>query len=405
MEARSHFHPGEDRMKPETNASRPQIDASKFENTLQIGGISTGTLDTPGAGGARGGRVAWVDTGAGLRFLVALDRGGDIVNATYNQYGLVYLAPNGLPLPNAAHHVGAEWLRGWPGGLLTSCGPEYIGGPRVEDGTQTSLHGRASNLPACVEVLRNPDPRRGRMTMELGMTIRDTRVFGPIFEIRRRIHCTLGVPEIHVEDEVTNLGDTPAAHHWLYHCNFGYPLVDEGSRFIYGGDAEYWVVPSPEGRDIVQPISARELNALKRVPAQIASHAGGGERGVIVNNRNGPDGRARAGLINDRLGLGIELSFSARALPRLAHWQHYGPRRSYASALEPFYGSLLGSRRDHNPLAKSVLQPDESRRYAISFRIANTPAALRRLSAADSALNPLNAPRSKTKPALPSSLK
>jgi hypothetical protein len=364
------------------------FDPAKFENVHQLGGIRTGSLDAPGAGGAAGVRVALVDTGAGLRFTVALDRGGDIVDATYNEVGLAYLSPNGLRPPNPAYHQGMEWLRGWAGGLLTTCGPEYIGGPRVEAGGPTSLHGRFSNCPAALEAVRNPDPRRGRMEMELDLLVRDTRVFGPAYEIRRSLRCTLGQPEIVLEDEVTNCGDTPSAHHWLYHCNLGYPLLDEGTRFVYRGRAEYWEVPPPEGQDIVQPRSSAAMNRLKRVPPALPGHAGGGERGLIVAVPPDRDGMCRAGAINDRLKLGVRFAYPAAALPRMAHWQHYGPRGSYATALEPFHGSLLGRARDRDPSAESMLEPGESRKYSLRIRILTTPAELRAMAAHDGPVQP-----------------
>jgi hypothetical protein len=355
-------------------------------NIHQVGGIRTGVLDAAGGGV----RVALVDTGGGLRFTMALDRGGDIVDASFNEFGLAFLSPNGLRPPNPAYHQGTEWLRGWAGGLVTTAGPEYIGGPRVEAGGATSLHGRFSSSPAIVETIRNPDPRRGRWDMEIGLIIRDTRVFGPVFEIRRVVRCTLGQPEITIEDEVTNGGDTPSAHHWLYHCNFGYPLLDHGVRFIYRGRAEYWTVPPPEGEDIVQPLSFAAMNRLKRVPVAQAKHAGAGERGLIVAVEPADDGRCRVGLINARLRLGLEMIYPAKALPRMAHWQHYGPMGSYATALEPFYGSLLGRARDEHPSAGSTLAPGESRKYSLQLRVLHTATALRNLAAYDGALKPAN---------------
>lgn len=357
-----------------------EFDTAKFENIHQIGGIRTGTLNSV--------RVAFVDTGAGLRFTVALDRGGDIVDAHYNQFGLAYLTPNGLLPPNHAYHTGAEWLSGWAGGLVTTCGPHYIGGPRKEDGIQTSLHGRYSNQCAQIETLRNPDPHRGRTEMELGLRVRDTRMFGPNFEIIRTIRCMLGQPEILIDDEVTNRGDTRVAHHWLYHCNLGYPLLDRGGRFIYRGAAEFWIVPPPPGQDIVQPLSAAAMNALKRVPAALREHTGAGERGLIVQTESGRDGQCHIGLINEKLKLGVEFSYSPQALPRLAHWQHYGPRGCYATALEMFSGSLLGSARDKHRLARQFLKPGESRRYQLRIRVRATPAELRSLAAADGPLRP-----------------
>ena len=362
------------------------FDPDKFEDVRQLGGIRTGTLDAPAAGGGEDVRVAFFDTGSGLRFTVALDRGGDLVDAAFNDCALAYLSPNGLRPPNAAHHRENEWLRNWPGGLVTTCGPEYIGGSRTEAGAVTSLHGRFSNTPAAVVSLSNPDPRRGRLEMELALVIRDTRVFGPNYEVRRRIRCALGRPEIVIEDEVENCGDTACAHHWLYHCNLGYPLLDEGARFIYRGRAQYWQVPAPPGGDILRVISVAKMNRLKRVPAPLAEHAGGGERGVIVEVPPARDGVCRVGLINARRSLGLELAYPSAALPRLAHWQHYGPRGSYVSGLEPFHGSLLGSARDRDRQFHPTLVPGESRRYRLQLTVRRGAAELSRLAAHDGPL-------------------
>lgn len=368
------------------------FDPAKFENPLQLGGIRTGSLDTPGSGGGGTTRVALFDTGGGLRFTVALDRGGDIVDAAYNQHALAYLTPNGLVPPSPAYHTGMEWLRGWAGGLVTTCGPEYMGGPRRVDGAMTSLHGHYSGQPAQVETLRNPDPQRGRLDMELGLIVRVSRMFGPVFEIRRTLRCRLGVPEIHLEDEVMNRGDIRAAHHWLYHCNLGYPLLDRGARWVYRGKAEYWVVPPPPGEDIVQPLAAVAMNRLKRAPGGLPEHAGSGERGLVVDAQPERDGWCRIGLLNPRLRLGIEIRFPKETLPRLAHWQHYGPRGSYVGGLEPFAGSLLGPDRDHPTLAERFLEPGESRRYQLGLTVLADAASMRGLAKCDGPVVPASNP-------------
>jgi len=121
--------------------------ARLYDNVHQLGGIITGTFDTPAYSQGMGSsalptRVAMFNTGSGLRFTVALDRGGDIVDAFYNQHSLTYLSPVGLrpPMP-AAHVAPTAWLNNFAVGLLTTCGPRYIGGPREEDGIQTTQHG------------------------------------------------------------------------------------------------------------------------------------------------------------------------------------------------------------------------------------------------------------------------
>lgn len=351
----------------------------KIEHPLQLGGIRTGTLDADGAPV----RVAFVDTGSGLRFTVALDRGGDLIDAAYNDCALAYLTPNGLRPPSAAFHRGNEWLRNWPGGLVTTCGPEFVGGSRLEDGAETTLHGRFSNTPAVLTALCNPDPRRGARTMSLALVIRDTRAFGPNYEIRRRIQCTLGEPEIMIHDEVENMGDTVAPHHWLYHCNLGFPLLDEGARFVYRGRAKHWIIPPPPGCDIVQPIPAAAMNRLKRVPGPLPAHAGAGERGLVVELEPGPRGDCTIGLVNPRRALGLALTFPHSALPRLAHWQHYGPRGSFVSGLEPFSGSLLGSARESEPRFYPRLAPGEVRTYPLRIRVLRGASELRGLARHD----------------------
>ena len=47
-------------------------------NPAQLGGIETSVLDN---GPGRGVRVAWVNTGGGLRYKVVIDRGLDIADA------------------------------------------------------------------------------------------------------------------------------------------------------------------------------------------------------------------------------------------------------------------------------------------------------------------------------------
>ncbi|MFN0125554.1 MAG: DUF4432 family protein, partial [Verrucomicrobiales bacterium] len=216
----------------------------------------------------------------------------------------------------------------------------------------------------------------------------DSRFFGPVFEIRRTIRCTLGVPEISIEDAVTNRGDTRVAHHWLYHCNLGWPLLDQGARFIYRGKAEYWTVPPPPGQDIVQPLTAAAMNKLKRVPVPLPPHAGMGERGLIVDTGAERDGWCRIGLINDKLKLGLEISYPKAALPRMANWQHYGPRGSYVSGLEPFCGSLLGSTRDRHRLAQQFLEPGGTRNYQLKIRVLSGAGELRSLAQHDGPMAP-----------------
>ena len=56
----------------------PQNWKHTLSNSQQLGGIETSVLDN---GAGRGVRIAWINTGTGLRYKVVLDRGMDILDA------------------------------------------------------------------------------------------------------------------------------------------------------------------------------------------------------------------------------------------------------------------------------------------------------------------------------------
>lgn len=364
-------------------AGRP-LDLEKFENHHQVGGIRLARLEQPGAGG-RESRVALVDTGSGLRFTVALDRGGDIVEAFHNNLSLTYLSPNDHVPGHFAYQHGAAWLHSWPAGLVTTCGPRYIGPPRVEDGQTVGVHGTFANTPAVVEMALNPDPHHGRHEMLLSLIVRESRMFGPVIEVRRQIQCRLGESAIRIYDQVTNRGNTTTAHNWMYHCNFGYPLADAGSRLILAGAARF-------RRDADRPATKAKiraaLNQFKTLRDNVPEHAGSGEQVVLLDPPGDAEGTVHVGIINKRLNLGVELAYLREALPRLANWQHLGPRGSYVTGVEPFNGSLDGKDNDAHPLAAQWLEPGQTRRYQITITVHTERDALLRLAQHDGELTP-----------------
>jgi hypothetical protein len=72
----------------ENNSTQPDW-KHKISNPTQLGGIETAVLDN---GTERGTRIAWINTGTGLRYKVVLDRAMDIVDTFYNQHSLAWLS-------------------------------------------------------------------------------------------------------------------------------------------------------------------------------------------------------------------------------------------------------------------------------------------------------------------------
>jgi hypothetical protein len=114
---------------------------NKVSNHAQVGGIETSVLDN---GLCKGTRIAWVNTGAGLRYKVVIDRGLDIADAFCNQHSLVWLSHTGVTAPRPDANLGLEWLYSFAGGLLTTCGLTHVGGPEKDEFGERGLHGRIS---------------------------------------------------------------------------------------------------------------------------------------------------------------------------------------------------------------------------------------------------------------------
>jgi Domain of unknown function (DUF4432) len=304
---------------------------NKISNSAQLGGIETAFIDN---GIGRGTRIAWINTGTGLRYKVVIDRAMDIADAFYNQHSLAWLSHLGITPPQPFSDQGIEWLRTFGGGLLTTCGLSHIGGPESDDFGTRGLHGQISNIPAEIESIIQPDPLAGKMEMSITGIIKQTRIFGPALELRRTISGTLGEPTIRIHDEVLNRGNTVAPHMLLYHFNFGWPLVDEGTEIVWQGN---W-----QSRD-------------------------GDPNNPIF--REGNDFRScHCGIRNAALGIELAIRFQKSQLPWMTNWQHWG-KGEYVTGIEPGTNPPIGQAkaRERNTLIQ--LAPGERRTYDLEIEV------------------------------------
>lgn len=330
----------------------------KISNPAQLGGIETSVLDN---GLGRGTRIAWINTGSGLRFKVAIDRGMDIADCFYNQYSLAWLSHSGLTAHERSSNQGLEWLKTFGGGLLTTCGLTHVGGPEKDEWGERGLHDEASNLPAELEAVIQPDPLNGRMEMSMTGTIRQTRVFGPSLELKRTISATLGKADIRIHDEVLNRGNVPAAHMLLYHCNCGWPLVDEGSALCWNGGFE-------PRHNYGNAASGRNGNDFRICPPVMEDHRAAGESVAFIQPVPADTGQVTCGIHNPKIGLAFAIKFHKRQLPWLINWQHFG-RGEYVTALEPATNPPIGQAKAREQQELIFIQPGETRQYDLEIEV------------------------------------
>jgi len=349
--------------------------SSNYINPRQAGGIESYVFAD---GEAFGTRALLVNTGGGLRYRVLPDRGLDIDQAFFNQHSLAFLTHKGVTRPSRSHERhGLDWLKGFPGGLLTSCGPLNIGPPTTDQGEDLGLHGTHSNTAATIESIIQPDPRRGQARMSITATVRYGQFYGPNVELRRTIASTLGGNAIDVTDEFFNPGNTEVPHAWLLHINFGYPLVDAGAELCF--DAKVEPLDNYPARARV-----RDLDKAKKIPAPLEAHRGETSAVAYLFPRADKQGRASVGIVNKRLGVGVAIRYSTREFPRCGNWQHFGPAGEYVTALEPMNGTIAGRDKDRASGDLDMLKSGERKTYRYTIEVATDRAgidALRALNA------------------------
>ncbi len=329
----------------------------KISNPHQLGGIETSVLDN---GQAKGVRIAWINAGSGLRYKVVIDRAMDIAEAFYKQYNLSWISRSGITGKYYSEINGNEWLKSFSGFMVT-CGLSHIGGYEEDDFGQRGLHGRINNQPAEITEIVQPDPISDQFEMSLSGVIYESTVFGPHLELRRKISSTIGLPKIKIRDVVTNKGNVDAPHMILYHCNFGFPLIDKNTMIFYDGDC------ISRGSELDND-TFNENSNYKLVPDPIDSHRGNCEAVGFIDIKPDESGLCSCGLFNPRIKIALVLKFLKSELPWLTNWQHWG-KGEYVTGLEPGTNVPLGQAWARERGNLIFLKPGEERTYNLEITI------------------------------------
>lgn len=330
----------------------------KVSNHAQIGGIETAVLDN---GLGKGTRIAWVNTGSGLRYKVVIDRALDIVDAFHNQHSLVWHSTAGVTAPRPDANEALEWLWSFAGGLVTTCGLSHAGGPDDDESGRRGLHGRISNLPAEVESVIQPDLTSSKPQMSITAVVKESRVFGPALQLRRTISSPLGEATIRIHDVVTNLGNEPTPHMMLYHCNYGWPLADDGTQIVWKGSCQ------SRGMDMDNAIF-NDSHDYRTCRKPLEAHRGGGEACGFIDVTADKDGICTIGLYNARLNLAVMTKYKKKQLPCMANWQHWGPGE-YVTGLEPGTNFPIGQSAARRQKKLIHLAPGKSRTYELEISV------------------------------------
>jgi hypothetical protein len=318
----------------------------------QLGGVKLLELVD---GTERGVRVALVRTGE-LSLLVSVDRGMDIVNAEYRGIPLAWLSPTGIASPGFYEPEGLGWNRGFPGGLLTTCGLTYMGAPTVDRGEALGLHGRISYAPARL-TYTDSYWKGDEYVAAIEGEAREARVFEPNIALRRRIEATLGKKHIIIRDKVTNNGWAIQPLMILYHINIGFPVLDDGSSLVL---TSRLYVP----RDDEAKVDAARFDQFHQPVS------GYKEKVYFHDMLTDVEGYAYAAVVNEKLlgGMAAYVKYRKGELPRFVEWKMMG-EGTYVVGMEPANGLVVGRDKENRWGTLQYLKPQETREFQIEIGV------------------------------------
>lgn len=288
-------------------------------------------------GPERGVRTLEFDTGGGLRFEVLVDRCMDIGTMHYRGTPIGWQSATGFRSP-WLHEGGAEdglgFLRSFTG-FMNTCGLDHVLAPAAEIAprygrptvTRHNLHGRASYTPARLAGYgtRWEDER---CFLWAEGEIRQAAVAGENLHLIRRIEAEVGSNSVTISDRVTNRGFQSTPHMLLYHINFGWPLLAEGTEFQVPTSVSSLVGSSVvEDESQFRFQSGPQTEFLERVYDHTVVPTADGQVNVALINRKYDGG-------NGSPGLAFLLQYDHAALPGLLQWQRF-EEGCYVVGIEP----------------------------------------------------------------------
>jgi hypothetical protein len=286
-------------------------------NPAQLGGTRHYTLSD---GWGKGLRAIDVNSGNGLNYTIIPDRGMDISLASFKGKNLVYLSSNGETHPSFYEQEDLGWLHTFTGGLLTTCGLTYLGGPGTDGNEKLGLHGRYSTIPAR-QVADISAWKDDEYHIRVKGIMEEAVIFGNKLRLEREISTVRGSNTITITDNVTNFGGLPCPYTILYHMNLGYPLLSEDSELII--DPEHTIARDPVAEEGFKDFR----KFIRPVP-------GFSEQVYFHKLKRDSKGWSSATLRNNKLGISLTIRFDTGTLPLLTEWKMMG-YGDYVLGLEP----------------------------------------------------------------------
>lgn len=335
-----------------------RIDLLKLTGTMQQ--LAYVRQVTVQEGRANGMRAVEVKNGD-LRFLAMGDKCLDVAELEYKGINISFTSKPGLNGRNQFDTHGEEALRSIMGGLFFTCGLQNICGPCETDGIEYPMHGRIRTTPAehlCSDAYWDGDD----YVLQVSGEMRESHLFGTNLVLRRTIRSVYGSGKIEIIDEVENQTAEEADLMLMYHCNFGYPFLQPGTRLVLPSK-------SVRGRE---EWSQEHLAQWQTIGEPIDCET---EYVYIHELAEDVNGNSFAAIVNDQLGFGVRLDFDRHVQPHFMEWMSM-KTGDYVVGLEPSNSSVYGRKYHEAQGTMHKIAPFARETYRLSFTILKDAGAI-----------------------------
>ena len=316
-------------------------------------------------GFARGADLIEVFNASGFNFSVLPGRALDISSAHFKGQSLCFRSGPGDVGPAFYEPEGFKWGRGWFGGLVTTCGMDFVGHPEVDpevENVEMPLHGRLSYIPA-----KNVGVEAGwegeDYVLRIRGQMRQSEVFMENLEMTREIRAVLGENRLQICDRVENLAADPSPLMVVYHCNPGFPLLDQGTRLV---------LHSRKSTEWQQDAEVSTSDYAVAKGPQATAHDDVYVHRPLADRQ----GKVHVGLLNDKLGLGLYWKFKRSEIPVVNQWQHFH-KGTYVTGIEPGNCSVLGRAWNRKHKTLEYIEPGEVREFNLEIGVLDGDAEMR----------------------------
>ena len=279
--------------------------------------------------------IVEVDNGE-FSYTILPTRGMGIWRGRYHDLDVGWQAPVPGPVHpgfvNLQDRGGLGWLTGFDE-VIVRCGLDSNGAPGtdvvlnnngVPSEVELTLHGRIANTPASrVEVRIEKSEGGGRPRIIVAGVCVEAALFYPGFELHTEISTVCGSNAFTIVDTVTNLKAVNAEFELLYHCNFGPPFLEEGSRLE---------MPAR----LVAPRDARAVEGIGSYADYLGPTDGFIEQVYWYEPLATSDGNTLSMLRNAGGDRGVVVRYNTKQMPCFSQWKNTASTGDgYVTGLEP----------------------------------------------------------------------